>query len=211
MNSFDTIDDFLLPAIGQVVEYAKFVYAPIEDKTIVFGQRLMIQDFTHSECIADFRFWKEYLQDLSNKLWPRLSPFLGKNMYSLTLENGYTAPYETCLLVYNADHLLIIRCIRWITSLKLVDNALYSASVVLSATSVCNLDAHVIGQPPELKDIPCVRFRRRRVHIRIYSTPVATKIGVHPTLERMVVRAQINPFIFGSSQIFDNALDCQCM
>ena len=35
----------------------------------------------------------------------------------------------------------------WMTSRRLADSAVYSASVVLSATSVCSLDAHTMGQP----------------------------------------------------------------
>jgi hypothetical protein len=75
-------------------------YGKIEDESINFDQQLMIQDFTCSECANDFRFRKEHLQDLSYKLWPRLSPFLGDSRNHLILQNRYTAPFEASLLLY---------------------------------------------------------------------------------------------------------------
>jgi hypothetical protein len=99
-DNFDTMNVIVRPAIQQVLVYGSFIYGKIEDESINFNQRRTIQDFTCSECVNDFRFRKEHLQDLSHKLWPRLSPFLGDNRDHLILQNRYTAPFETCLLVY---------------------------------------------------------------------------------------------------------------
>jgi nuclease HARBI1 len=99
-DNFDTMNVIVRPAIQQVLVYGSFIYGKIEDESINFNQRRTIQDFTCSECVSDFRFRKEHLQDLSHKLWPRLSPFLGDNRDHLILQNRYTAPFETCLLVY---------------------------------------------------------------------------------------------------------------
>lgn len=80
--------------------WAHRVLSNIQNDKIMFGQRLFIVDFTDSECVSHFRFRKGDLQNVADQLWPKVSPFLGANKQNLKLMNRYSAPYETCLLLY---------------------------------------------------------------------------------------------------------------
>ena len=94
------MNDLILPLAKAVLENMTLIYQQIEDETITFGQKKKIEDFTDSECLADFRFRKVHLTQVADELWPRLSPVLGNNREDLVLENKYHAPFETCLLLY---------------------------------------------------------------------------------------------------------------
>jgi hypothetical protein len=82
-----------------LLQDAQKIYTPLEDATLVFGQKKVISDFCYSQCHLNFRFRKTDLQDVADQLWPRLEPFLKGAKEKLILENRYTAPYETCLLL----------------------------------------------------------------------------------------------------------------
>ena len=72
----------------------------LEDTTIEWGQRKRIEDFEDADCLLNFRFRKEHLQLFAELLWPRISIYLQGNQDNIVVDNRYTAPYETCLLVY---------------------------------------------------------------------------------------------------------------
>jgi len=102
-NDDDDDDDELdpLPAMAEhLLKDATRVWKKIEDENIAFGQRMLIADFTESDCITNFRFRKDDLVEVADELWPRIEPFLLGDRNNLTVDNNYHAPYETCLLVY---------------------------------------------------------------------------------------------------------------
>ena len=71
-----------------------------EDVNIQFGQRLVINDFNETECLFNFRFRKADLVELSAMLYPRLVPHLRfAPTGHVMVDNKYTTPYETCLLL----------------------------------------------------------------------------------------------------------------
>jgi hypothetical protein len=98
-DSMSSVRDAILPVADDLLQQAQKIYTPLEDTTIVFGQRKVISDFHDSQCNLNFRFRKTELQEVADKLWPRLEPFLEGTKEKLKLENRYTAPYETCLLL----------------------------------------------------------------------------------------------------------------
>ena len=101
MDIDDTIDD----AIQMAVSLLWDLEGGLEDSTIRWRQRhegLLIREISEDDAIADFRFRKSHLQELADKLWPRLRQFLpGAGSPNLVVyENGnYSAPYETMLLM----------------------------------------------------------------------------------------------------------------
>ena len=58
----------LLFTLGTVQKFVQ-VYASIEDGTIEFGRRMMIDDYNECQCIKHFRFRKDNLKELSRALW----------------------------------------------------------------------------------------------------------------------------------------------
>jgi hypothetical protein len=98
-DSMSSGGDPILHFADHLLQEAQKIYTPIEDTTIVFGERKLISDFDDSQCQLHFRFRNNELQDVADQLWPRLEPFLEGTKEKLKLENRYTAPYETCLLL----------------------------------------------------------------------------------------------------------------
>jgi hypothetical protein len=74
-------------------------FGGMEDATIHFGQRLTISDFNDAQCLDEFRFRKEDLQLVADSLWPKIGLFLNGGRERIVMDNHYTAPYETCLLL----------------------------------------------------------------------------------------------------------------
>ena len=72
----------------------------IEDNTIQCGNRLLIQDLSEDDTLMHFCFCKAHLQEVADKLWPRLQCFLSGHRGSIKVNNGtYSLPYETLLLL----------------------------------------------------------------------------------------------------------------
>ena len=87
-------------AIGCLKKSYDETFAAFEDNKIEFGRRPTIKDFNDAECLANFRFRKQELFKLADMLYPRLLPFLSfANSGCVIVDNRYTSPYETCLLV----------------------------------------------------------------------------------------------------------------
>ena len=63
---------------------------PMEDHTIEWGKRVIIADLSEDDALTYFRFRKKDLQDLANKLWPRLMQSLGKDPGHVVVKNRYT-------------------------------------------------------------------------------------------------------------------------
>ena len=76
----------------------------IEDKTIRWRSKhdggVMIEDLTDDDAISHFRFRKPHLQEVADKLWPRLREYLAGSKTFILFNNGnYSAPYETLFLM----------------------------------------------------------------------------------------------------------------
>ena len=82
---------------NQAAAYTQRIFEPIVQE-IQWGRRLLVDDLSESEAILEFRFRKQHLQAIANKLWPKLSGFIEGTQQSIKVSNGYRAPYETGLL-----------------------------------------------------------------------------------------------------------------
>ena len=72
----------------------------MEDNTIQWGKRLIIQDLSEDDALSHFCFQKVHLQEVADKLWPRLQCFLVGHRDSIKVNKGtYSLPYETLLLL----------------------------------------------------------------------------------------------------------------
>jgi hypothetical protein len=61
---------------------------------------LCIDDLSSDDALSFFRFRKVHLQEVSDKIWPRLSPYLIGTKEKIVFGDGhYSAPYETLLLL----------------------------------------------------------------------------------------------------------------
>jgi DDE superfamily endonuclease len=85
---------------ASMVDLHERINGTLEDPTIVWGQKKTIEDFSDMECQINFRFRKDNLQDFADCLWPRILGFLQGHRESIVVSNRYTAPYETCFLLY---------------------------------------------------------------------------------------------------------------
>lgn len=99
-GSDDELYELVVTAGANYMDYKNKIYGTIHDPNVDFGQRKMIQDISESDGILYFRFRPAHLRIMADALWPRLSPFLGPDINRIVVRNRYTAPYETCLLVY---------------------------------------------------------------------------------------------------------------
>lgn len=86
----------LLFTLATLVKHGQ-VHGPVEDKTIVFGRRIVINDLNESQCIMHFRFRKQHLKVISQELWNRLE--LKGNYTNIECHNRYRCPFETALLI----------------------------------------------------------------------------------------------------------------
>jgi hypothetical protein len=111
VNSVDSasIIDNLLGVVAQVHDQTEI---GMEDNTIQWGNRLHIQDLSEDDALTHFCFRKVHLQEVADKLWPRLQCFLTGHRGSIKVNNGtYFLPYENLLLLvlYSLSR---PRCIR---------------------------------------------------------------------------------------------------
>ena len=96
VDSTSIIDD-LLGIVAQVHDQMEI---GMEDNTIQWGKKLIIQDLSEDDALTHFRFRKVHLQEVADKLWPRLQCFLRGHRGSIKVNNGtYSLPYETLLLL----------------------------------------------------------------------------------------------------------------
>jgi hypothetical protein len=97
-----SIDDIVNEGINITHLYYYQINQPIEYPNIEWGRRVTIADWSDAECANNLRFRKDALQDLADRLWPRLLPYLGEGATRdrIVLERRYVAPYETLLMIY---------------------------------------------------------------------------------------------------------------
>jgi hypothetical protein len=86
--------------VNYASEYADFLYTPIVDGTIDFNKKhLVIENFNEAQCLDEFRFRKQDLQVIADRLWPKLSLLLEGTRDKIVVSYGYVVPYETGLLL----------------------------------------------------------------------------------------------------------------
>ena len=108
VDSTSIIDDLL----GIVAQVHNQVETGMDDNTIQWGKRLLIQDLSEDDALTHFHFCKDHLQEVAEKLWPRLQCFLRGHRSSIKVNNGsYSLPYEILLLLV-LYRLSRPRCIR---------------------------------------------------------------------------------------------------
>jgi hypothetical protein len=77
------------------------IYSRFEDSTDIDWDMNppLISDMSDSVCFNDLRFRKVHLQEVAKKLWPLMEPHLEGNYDRIRLQNGYTLPFKTCLMI----------------------------------------------------------------------------------------------------------------
>ena len=87
------------------------INVPIEVPGVVWGRRLKVEDIAEAECVLHFRFCNVELNELFNLLWGRMTGYLNGNREKIVVEQRYTVPFETGMLVlfYRMAHTTRIR------------------------------------------------------------------------------------------------------
>jgi hypothetical protein len=103
LDGMSSIDSTLI--IEEVIQVAIQMYermeTGIEDNTIQWGERILIEDFSEDDAVTYFHFRKVHLQEVANQLWQRLQCYLSGHKGAVKVQNGkYTLPYETLLVLY---------------------------------------------------------------------------------------------------------------
>jgi hypothetical protein len=96
----ETLNAMTHTLIHNIVDLDELVNGYFEDTSVVWGQKKQIDDFNDATCNSNFRFRKHHLKAFADSLWPRISPHLQGDRERIVVTNRFTAPYETCLLVY---------------------------------------------------------------------------------------------------------------
>ena len=60
----------------QSSNHSTYIFCPLSDSTIVWNQRITIDDLNESEYVSDYSFCKINLQNIADFLWTRLSTYL---------------------------------------------------------------------------------------------------------------------------------------
>ena len=94
-------DNTATTLIKAAIELKASLYQPIVEDTIMFDANftIHIRDLNPAMCINDFRFRKKDLQELADRLWPKLELLLNGDKESIVCNNAYRCPYETGLLL----------------------------------------------------------------------------------------------------------------
>ena len=108
MSSSTSSDDEIMEdfhvAIGNANAIAARLETTISHPTINWRRGgedgLLIEDISCDDALSYYRFRKDDLQDVSDKLWPRLSMYLDGTKDKISFgKEKYAAPYETLLLL----------------------------------------------------------------------------------------------------------------
>jgi hypothetical protein len=102
----DDNDMMLVDITDMLLQHTARVVADIdggtEDCTIQWRKYggLLIQDVSEDDAIAHFRFRKRHLQEVADKVWPRVQEYLVGGKMAVTYNSGnYSAPYESLFLL----------------------------------------------------------------------------------------------------------------
>jgi hypothetical protein len=99
-SSSDSSDDTVEFVARYTQAYGSFIYQHFEDPNIQWQLHpKVIADMSPTECVNEFRFRKEHLHILANRLWIKMQPHLHGNYDRIRVKNRYTLPFETCLML----------------------------------------------------------------------------------------------------------------
>jgi hypothetical protein len=103
-DSLDSSVDTVEFVVGKTHAYGSFIYKRFEDTTIQWDlPPPLIRDMSERECVNEFRFRKEHLQLLSNKLWTLMMPHLEGTSEKLLPEIGslfLSRIFSKCHLIF---------------------------------------------------------------------------------------------------------------
>jgi hypothetical protein len=101
ISSVDT-EDILLAAAVEVEIWNHRLRTNVRKEGVEYGRKLIIADMTEEFCVTECRFRKCDLQELSDKLWPRMQRYfpIGSLRDAILLPGRYTVHFETALLLY---------------------------------------------------------------------------------------------------------------
>ena len=102
LDGMGSIDSTLVieEVIQVSVQMYKCMETGMEDNTIQWGEKILIEDLSKDDAVTHFQFRKVHLQEVANQLWPRLQFYLSGHKGSVKVKNGkYSLPYETLLLL----------------------------------------------------------------------------------------------------------------
>jgi hypothetical protein len=92
ISSVDT-EDILLAAAVEVEIWNHRLRTNVRKEGVEYGRKLIIADMTEEFCVTECRFRKCDLQELSDKLWPRMQRYfpIGSLRDAILLPGRYTA------------------------------------------------------------------------------------------------------------------------
>jgi hypothetical protein len=100
MSNSDSSDDTVEFVEQYVNAYGSFIYKHFEDPNIQWElPPKVIAHMSSTECVNEFRFRKEHLQILANRLWIKMQPHLDGHFDCIHVKNQYTLPFKTCLML----------------------------------------------------------------------------------------------------------------
>jgi DDE superfamily endonuclease len=92
-DDFDGLFQFAL-------NYYGFLTRALYEADIPWNTRYIIEDIDgDAEAIKDFRFRKDQLSTICEKLWPKIQPFVLGNYNGILCHNGYKCPFESGILL----------------------------------------------------------------------------------------------------------------
>ena len=101
------LDANIQATVYRWVEARNKIHQPFETAGVEWGKSRMCADIPESEGVLHFRFRKEHLTELVDKLWVRMEPFLIGTREKVICTRRYTIPYETgmLLLIFRLAHM----------------------------------------------------------------------------------------------------------
>jgi hypothetical protein len=101
-SSDDDEFDMEIMLLDRVATAHRVANQHYEDGTIDFdAPPKMVADLDPNQNHSlDYRFRKQEIQEIADKLWPRMEAYFDGTKEKIRCTNGYSAPFETMLLVY---------------------------------------------------------------------------------------------------------------
>lgn len=101
-SSDDDDEDLPMELARNIHNLEERINTNIREADILYGRLMLIKDASEGWCLSECRFRKVDLQDLSDKLWPRMVTYFqpGSTKDRIVLPFRYTGNFETCLLMY---------------------------------------------------------------------------------------------------------------
>ena len=100
LNSLSEDDDSLITLMYKnTTSFLRTIFMPVEAGDIEWGKSMLIRDISKLDAIKDFRFRKDHLQEIADKLWDKgLGLLLDGPKESIKVSHDYRVPYETGIL-----------------------------------------------------------------------------------------------------------------